>query len=166
MPVENGMMNRRENPHKYLLYKPTLPQLLVFLASGYKELPPNGALLLYISADGSFPVRPQPEDAGYDLGGVLMQPKQDVEPGGGKSGSHVKEHSCLYPGDLFPFSRRPTFLIVDSDNSLAFSSIPHYFDMPLVVLMSPQDVPSSFQGSSSLINSPSVQFSRFQSSNQ
>ena len=73
-------MTRRENPHKYLLYRPTLPQLFVFLASGYKELPPNGALLLYISADGSFPSRPQPEDTGYDLGGVLLQPKQDVEP--------------------------------------------------------------------------------------
>jgi len=145
IPVENGMISRRENPHKYLLYKPTLPQLFVFLASGYKELPPNGALLLYISADGSFPVRPQPEDTGYDLGGVLLQPKQDVEPPNNKNAGHVKEHSCLYPGDLFPFTRRPTFLVVDSDNSLAFTSIPHYFDMPLVVLMSPQDVPPTFQ---------------------
>jgi Protein SCAI len=45
---------KRENPHKYLLYKPTLSQVLVFLASGFKELPPNGALMLYISADGCF----------------------------------------------------------------------------------------------------------------
>ena len=37
-----------------------------------EELPPNGVLLLYISADGLFPIRPQPEDTGYDLGGVLM----------------------------------------------------------------------------------------------
>jgi hypothetical protein len=36
IPVENGILGRRENPHKYLLYKPTLPQLQVFLASGYK----------------------------------------------------------------------------------------------------------------------------------
>ena len=116
--------------------------------TGYKELPPNGALLLYLSADGSFPVRPQPEDTGYDLGGVLLQPRQDVEPVVTKTSSsaHVKEHCCLYPGDLFPFTRRPTFLVVDSDNSACFSSIPHYFDMPLVVLMSPQDVPASFQG--------------------
>ena len=39
--------------------------------------------------------------------------------------------------NCFP-SCRPTFLVVDSDNSLAFSTLPHYFDMPLVVLMSPQ----------------------------
>jgi len=146
VPIENGgVMGRRENPHKYLLYKPTLPQLQVFLASGYKELPPNGALLLYISADGSFPVRPQPEDTGYDMGGILMNPKRDVEPTNNKNSGQFKEHCCLFPGDLFPFTRRPTFLVVDSDNSLAFSSIPHYFDMPLVVLMSPQDVPPTFQ---------------------
>ena len=41
VPMENGGGNGvtrsgRENPHKYLLYKPTLPQLMVFLASGYK----------------------------------------------------------------------------------------------------------------------------------
>jgi len=141
MMENGGVGGRRENPHKYLLYKPTLPQLLVFLASGYRELPPQGALLLYISADGSFPVRPMPEDTGYDLGGVLMAPRREVEP----AGKGVKEHCCLFPGDLFPYTRRPTFLVLDSDNSLAFATLPHYFDMPLVVLMSPQDIPATFQ---------------------
>lgn len=149
MMESNGSVSgrTRENPHKYLLYKPTLPHLQVFLASGYRELPPNGALLLYISADGSFPARSLPDpskDTGYESGGVLMAPKRDVEPDP-KPGSGHKEHCCLYPGDLFPYTRRPTFLVLDSDNSLAFSSIPHHFDMPLVVLMSPQDVPPTFQ---------------------
>ena len=62
----------------------------------------TGALLLYISADGSFPVRPMPEDTGYDLGGVLMAPRREVEP----AGKAVKEHCCLFPGDLFPYTRR------------------------------------------------------------
>ncbi|KAH7931691.1 hypothetical protein HPB51_029719 [Rhipicephalus microplus] len=53
---------KRENPHKYLLYKPTFSQLFVFLASGFKELPPNGVLLLYVSADGSFPNVKHPEE--------------------------------------------------------------------------------------------------------
>nr|CAD7397181.1 unnamed protein product [Timema cristinae] len=53
---------KRENPHKYLLYKPTLSQVLVFLASGFKELPPAGALLLYLSADGCFSPVKHPED--------------------------------------------------------------------------------------------------------
>ena len=54
----------------------------------------------------------------------------------------------LYPGDLYAFTRRPTFLIVDSDNSSSFGSFgPNTsFEQPLVVLMSPQDVPSTFRG--------------------
>lgn len=61
--IENGERPRRENPHKYLLYKPTLSQVLVFLASGFKELPTNGALLLYLSADGCFSTTKHPEDS-------------------------------------------------------------------------------------------------------
>ena len=38
-PIENGMLTRRENPHKYLLYKPSLSQLFVFLASGIVLVP-------------------------------------------------------------------------------------------------------------------------------
>ena len=57
----------------------------------------------------------------------------------------------LYPGDLYAFTRRPTFLIVDSDNSSSFGSFgPNTsFEQPLVVLMSPQDVPSTFRGETS-----------------
>lgn len=59
--IENGR-SIRDNPHKYLLYKPTLSQLMVFLSSGFKELPPGGALLLYISADGCFSTTKHPQD--------------------------------------------------------------------------------------------------------
>ena len=45
-------LSKRDNPHKYLLYKPTFSQLYTFLSSGFKELPPTGAMLLYLSADG------------------------------------------------------------------------------------------------------------------
>lgn len=58
----------RDNPHKYLLYKPSISQLLVFLASGFKELPPGGALLLYISADGCFSTTQHPEDCTFIFG--------------------------------------------------------------------------------------------------
>lgn len=69
--------SRRENPHKYILYKPTITQIMMFLATGlnilyidlhkkisifnnyfahqgFKELPANGVLLMYVSADGCF----------------------------------------------------------------------------------------------------------------
>lgn len=61
--VENGdRRGMRDNPHKYLLYKPSLSQLMVFLSSGFKELPPGGALLLYMSADGCFSTTKHPQD--------------------------------------------------------------------------------------------------------
>lgn len=62
--IENGDNRRsmRDNPHKYLLYKPSLSQLMVFMSSGFKELPPGGALLLYISADGCFSTTKNPQD--------------------------------------------------------------------------------------------------------
>ncbi|ENN79886.1 hypothetical protein YQE_03705, partial [Dendroctonus ponderosae] len=138
--LENGdRPSRRENPHKYLLYKPTLSQILVFLASGFKELPVNGALLLYLSSDGCFSTSKHPEDMGFDLGGVSTTSKRDGEH------KKTKEVHCLYPGDLYPFTRRPLFVIVDSDNSFVFQHIPRYFGQPLVTLMSPQDTPPAFQ---------------------
>merc|ERR1719210_451166 len=151
MPLENGsgVVLKRDNPHKYLLYKPNVSQFTVFLASGQKELPPNGALMLYISGDGCFSTKPTPEDLSYDLGGVLLSTKKDYEQLhsfiNSKVKPHAKEPNCLYPGDLQPFTRRPTFVVVDSDNSTAFANIPRNFDQPLVVLMSPQEVPSSFR---------------------
>ncbi|CAG2180636.1 unnamed protein product [Oppiella nova] len=55
-----------------------------------------------------------------------------------------KDMHCLYPGDLYPFLRRPVFLIVDSDNSTAFQHMPRFFGQPLVALMSPEECPPPF----------------------
>ncbi|CAH0386672.1 unnamed protein product [Bemisia tabaci] len=142
---ENGdRPHKRENPHKYLLYKPTFSDVMVFLASGFKELPSNGALLLYISADASFSSSSKhPVDMGYDLGGVRTSCRKDVD-ANMKKGIHFKEMHCLYPGDLYPFTRKPFFVIIDSDNSFVFENIPRYFGQPLVVLMSPQNIPENF----------------------
>lgn len=92
----------------------------------------------------SFPVI-----VGYDFGGVITNSKlrDNMDPNILKqrtSSSMVKEIHCLYPGDLYPFGRRPLFLIVDSDNSSAFQHIPRYFGQPLVILMSPEEYPAPF----------------------
>ncbi|BES98840.1 Protein of unknown function (DUF3550/UPF0682) [Nesidiocoris tenuis] len=144
MCQENGdRPAKRENPHKYLLYKPTFSQIMVFLASGFKELPANGALLLYISADGCFTSSKHADDVGYDLGGVITNSKREPDHAN-KKGVHTKDMHCLYPGDLYPFTRKPFFVIVDSDNSFVFQHLPRYFGQPLVILMSPQDIPPNF----------------------
>lgn len=172
---------RKDNPHKYLLYRPSLPQLLVFLASGFRELPPNGVMLLYISADGCFPVQqasvtpnamgamggptaapiigtmggvggtlkhaeeecdelmrnemrirgrvPDTLPNGYDHGGAATNNKRDAVMGelsaplgagtlppigATKRGTGtvvLREQHCLYPGDLFPFTRKVSLLV-------------------------------------------------------
>ncbi len=72
--------------------------------------------------------------------------REVTDPVRGKTAAHYKEPHCLYPGDLYPYTRRPLFIIIDSDNSFVFAHIPKYFGQPLVILMSPQDVPQNFQG--------------------
>ncbi|KAL0803225.1 hypothetical protein ABMA28_017309 [Loxostege sticticalis] len=146
--------SKMPNPHKYLLFKPSPTQMLVYLASASNDLPPNGALLLYISADGYVSQNGKhAEEAtwGYDLGGLITTSKNDIyrecskDPKSSTS-SKYKELQCFYPGDLYPFTRRPLFLIVDSDNSYAFQNIPRHFGQPLVILMSPLDMPPSYHG--------------------
>lgn len=71
--IENGdRRSMRDNPHKYLLYKPSLSQLMVFLSSGFKELPPGGALLLYMSADGCFSTTKHPQDCELHSTSILV----------------------------------------------------------------------------------------------
>ena len=180
------------SPHKYLLFRPTFSQLFLFLASGFKELPQNGVLLLYLSADGSFGhMTADGDEAGYELGGVATNPtgtsnnsstsntqgsSQQVArtmtvgnqryhyqptstglgpgtniPGGGAAANvrlsqsmHFKQLNCLHPGDLYPFTRKPLVIIVDSNNSYAFQHMPRHFGLPLLVLMSPTDYPAPF----------------------
>ncbi|EAL68180.1 UPF0682 family protein [Dictyostelium discoideum AX4] len=48
----NGSGIKKRNPHKYLLYRPTISQILLFLSYSFKELGDNKAMLLYICADG------------------------------------------------------------------------------------------------------------------
>lgn len=67
---------------------------------------------------------------GYELGGLGTSVKRDgMESGiscrGGKNTGYKEPH-CLYPGDLYPFTRRPMFIIIDSDNSFVFQHIPRY----------------------------------------
>lgn len=90
---------------------------------------------------------------GYELGGLATSVKRDGIDGGGLAcrGKSYKENHCLYPGDLYPFTRRPMFIVIDSDNSFVFQHIPRYFGQPLVVLMSPQDVPPAFQSKLTLL---------------
>lgn len=173
-----------DNPHKYLLFKPSPSQIFVYLASGCNDLPPNGVILLYISADGL--IVPQdrnrhPEEGksentipaaptllksnkktaeetilfcsaaaagGFEVGGLITTSRSDITyretiKDGKSIPPKIKEQQVLHPGDLYAFTRRPMFLIIDSDNSYIFQNMPRHFGQPLVILMSPVELPPS-----------------------
>lgn len=236
-PRSKARANVTGNPKKYLLYRPTVSQVLLYLVSAQRELLDQGTLMLYISADGeaaksigsgssaSTPaggatvppaspaslvassgssITPSPA-AGfysssiassnsslvgyhsggaaicepYSTGGVRLKREEvlpssagssalsarrnsagkDVRPGSSASSSTAStantvakassyvSTSALFPADLVPFTRRPTFIIVESDNSHAFLSLGNAgisspFAVPLLVLCSPQETPT------------------------
>lgn len=90
---------------------------------------------------------------GYEFGGVSCNPRpMDQHNYLARSniiGSNVDhplvDVSCLHPGDLYIFTRKPLCVIVDSDNSTAFKCIPRLFGQPLLILMSPEEAPQPFQ---------------------
>ncbi|EDV24055.1 uncharacterized protein TRIADDRAFT_26147 [Trichoplax adhaerens] len=142
---------QNKNPHKCLLYRPTFFQLYAFLSSTFKELPSNSIALIYISADGSPKVNLSERDGYYDAGGVSTLNKNNSTNSPSKTrASQVRDSNCLHPEDLIPFSRKPMFIIIESDNGIAFSNFPQLFGQPLVCLMSPVTIPATFSEKSHL----------------
>ncbi|KAL0077826.1 protein SCAI [Phycomyces blakesleeanus] len=141
VPSEKAI--KRTNPHKYLLYRPPLSQLMVYIATAYKDVGENSALLLYLSADGcTYPEMRMPL---YSGGVTTAQRKATAD----RVDTALSIH-CLNPADLLPFTRKPLFLIVDSDNSVAFKNMPNLFDQPVMCLLSPIEYPSSVQDKSEI----------------
>jgi hypothetical protein len=50
---EDKQQAKRSNPRKYMLYRPSFAQIMMFLATTFKDISENSAILLYVSADGS-----------------------------------------------------------------------------------------------------------------
>ncbi|KAF9094064.1 hypothetical protein BGX23_002558 [Mortierella sp. AD031] len=138
---------KRANPHKYLLYRPTLSQLMVYLATAFKEVSGDSAMLIYLSADGSKRSSPDTSGAKGYHGGILTNSRKVPD------GSDPEQQSishCLHPGDLIPFTRKPMFLIVDSNNSVAFADMPRVFNHPFLSLLSPTEYPDSIPDTSQI----------------
>lgn len=141
------------NPHKVILYRPTITYFLVVLATICEELPPDGILLIYLSASGeigkNYPMllssgcsvdavdqrgsstdstmtSPQvsPINKPLDTSSQSKESDNDQQKAFLWLGSHgIKGSNSLYPCDLIPFTRKPLFLIIDSNNSHAFKAI-------------------------------------------
>ncbi|KAB1200552.1 histone H3.3 [Morella rubra] len=139
------------NPRKAMLYRPSVTHLIAVhgqvMATISEELPPDSIMLVYLSASGKaghgnltqmesfggsrksskskatsqvsqeqnssileLSINHTGESSGYYDSCLWFGPR-------GNSGSNN-----LYPGDIIPFTRRPLFLIIDSDNSHAFKA--------------------------------------------
>ncbi|CAG8467958.1 9074_t:CDS:10 [Diversispora eburnea] len=142
--------SRRLNPHKYLLYRPTFSQLLVYIATAFKEINENSALLLYISADGAKRANNNDSSSlnvGYS-GGVATSARKAADKSDTSDNNGLI--NCLHPDDLVPFTRKPLCLIIDSNNSTAFVNFPKIFNQPFLCLMSPTEYPDSIPDTSQI----------------
>ncbi|KAI3693868.1 hypothetical protein L1987_76823 [Smallanthus sonchifolius] len=129
------------NPRKAVLYRPSITHFLAVLATVCEELPPDGVLLLYLSAPEYNVNNKQPDTAhsdavspemnimncsGYHSGGINLGAK-------GNGGLNL-----IYPCDLLPFMRRPLFLVIDSGNSKTFKALNTAVKgEPVAMLLSP-----------------------------
>ncbi|KAK9065119.1 hypothetical protein SSX86_016502 [Deinandra increscens subsp. villosa] len=170
------------NPKKAVLYRPSATHLLAVLAAICDELPPDSVMLIYIAASGDSGQTsvPQKQISGSVRTSVKLNtvyerskciPENIVN---GKGGSSHPVESCvwlgptrsggsnnLYPGDLIPFTRRPAFFIIDSDNSRSFKII-HGAERgePAALLLSPLRPTFKSQSSTDIAQSGS-QFTLF-----
>ncbi|KAL3323597.1 hypothetical protein AABB24_037979 [Solanum stoloniferum] len=133
------------NPKKAVLYRPNVPLLISVVATMCEELPPESVVLIYISASGNTiqsTTSHTESSSSYRkslknsvLSRTSFEQKSALHENytntNGDTGQYFENCLCLgpsrsggsnnlYPGDLIPFTRRPLFLIIDSDNSDAF----------------------------------------------
>ncbi|CAN7009760.1 unnamed protein product [Brassica rapa subsp. trilocularis] len=94
-----------------------------------------------IKQDGDPSVQTKP--SGERPGQSLRQISEDAVEHGLSFGSHgLTGPSCIYPSDLVPFTRKPLFIIIDSDNSTAFKNIcGAEKGEPAALLLSPSHTP-------------------------
>jgi len=135
----------RHNPHKHLLYRPSVGQLSVVLASICKDLPESAAVMLYVSADQWQPPAGQPYSvpcsAPPQTGLNLAVRSSDP------AGTAISPAACgLHPEDIIPWTRRPFVLVADSPGSTCFMDVKNMFGMPLLCLLSPEVTPQDISG--------------------
>ncbi|GMH05929.1 hypothetical protein Nepgr_007769 [Nepenthes gracilis] len=150
------------NPRKAILYRPTVTHLIAVIATICEELPPDSIMLIYVSSTGTTCL--SSDSHGESSGGSRGSAKIKVVPQAsndqnsspechdskmGYLRSFYESHLLLgprglggstnfCPGDLIPFTRRPLFLVIDSDTSFAFKVL-HGDEQgePAALLLSP-----------------------------
>uniref|UniRef100_A0A6N2NKF8 RGS domain-containing protein n=1 Tax=Salix viminalis TaxID=40686 RepID=A0A6N2NKF8_SALVM len=137
------------NPRKAVLYRPSATHFLAVMATICEELPPESIVLVYLSASGKAVCSnlSQAESSGESRKsskdkvvsgeyGTEKSSAPESHCNGKRESSDYSDNylwlgprgyggsNALYPGDIIPFTRRPLFLIIDSDSSHAFKAGP------------------------------------------
>ncbi|KAJ2156925.1 hypothetical protein GGF46_004862 [Coemansia sp. RSA 552] len=137
---------RRTNPHKHMLYQPSISQIQVYLANAFREVGDQGCVLLYLSSEGTAPAEltEGPAQQHGFIGGIATARRgaASSNSGEGSQGRGVDQLiHAVHPADLVPFTRKPLFLVVESDSSAAYRNMPNLFSQPLLCLLSPSVYP-------------------------
>ncbi|XP_030443939.2 uncharacterized protein LOC115666343 [Syzygium oleosum] len=136
------------NPRKAILYRPSVTQLIAVIATICEELRPDTVMLIYLSAPGRTGHHHNSQVENSKLSAKLSRTKFvcefSREQSSSTSESSVDEKNMsndfcdgclclaprgtvgsfnLYPADIIPFTRKPLFLIIDSDNSHTFKVV-------------------------------------------
>ncbi|KAL8253988.1 hypothetical protein R6Q59_032209 [Mikania micrantha] len=131
------------NPRKAVLYRPSITHFLAVLATVCEELPPDGVLLLYLSAPECNVNNVQPNTAHSDAcDNTTLSPDTNIMncPGYHSGGINLGAKgnggiNLIYPCDLFPFMRRPLFLVIDSGSSNTFKALNTTTNVELVAML-------------------------------
>ncbi|KAJ2813972.1 hypothetical protein H4S07_000266 [Coemansia furcata] len=160
--VERERPSRRANPHKYVLYQPNFSQIQVYLANAFREISEQGCVLLYLSSEGVGTEAPSTANSaaahGY-IGGIATARRSSGEAAKDRSAEQLI--NTAHPADLVPYTRKPFFLVVESESSSAYKDMPNLFNQPLLCLLSPTQYPiTSNSGSiyTFFLHSPIVAF--------
>ncbi|KAJ2908849.1 hypothetical protein GGI21_002475, partial [Coemansia aciculifera] len=162
--AEKEKPGRRVNPHKYVLYQPNFSQIQVYLANAFREIGDQGCVLLYLSSEGTSTEALETASGaeatahGF-IGGVATARRSSGEAAKDRSAEQLV--NTVHPADLVPYTRKPFFLVVESESSSAYKDMPNLFNQPLLCLLSPTQYPiASSSGSiyTFFLHSPIVAF--------
>lgn len=136
-PSSKRKSNQNSNPKKYLLYRPTVSELIWNLASVQKEMSSNSVMLLYFSVD-NITNKNEGDFSKNDNSAIYLRSEEKNL----FHNSHTLSHKGFYPQDLFTFMRKPLLLILDCKTSVDWINIKNTsFGAPFITLSSPNKYP-------------------------
>ncbi|KAJ2741566.1 hypothetical protein GGI20_005102 [Coemansia sp. BCRC 34301] len=142
--VERERPIRRANPHKYVLYQPNFSQIQVYLANAFREIGDQGCVLLYLSSEGAnteaLGTAAGAEATAHGFTGGIATARR-ISGEASKDRSVEQLVNAVHPADLVPYTRKPFFLVVESESSSAYKDMPNLFNQPLLCLLSPTQYP-------------------------